>query len=241
MKKRLINGLLTTTIAFAVMPAQSEIVPGTSVSVHFESTHIVGSGRTLNMHRVPVRNVNTGETTYYDASFDFTFSQEEGFIFEQMSSVVISPPLMISITSLVVGVYRDVEGYCFELESPIAFTDNRSLYLFKAVTGISGCEKSSNQTLTAQITSGPAVGHPEIGHRSIVKELPDTYVYGIIADAQGYSGAQINSSWDSNAIIGLRQTGGNLTVARFTNNSISSHEDVKIPVKTVILEKVELE
>ena len=239
MKKRLINGLLATTIAFAVTPAQSETIPGTSVSVHFESTHIVGSGRTLNMHRVPVRDVNTGETTYYDVSFDFTFSPEKGFIFEQMSSVAISPPLF-SITSLVVGIYRDVEGYCFELESPIAFTDNRSLYLFKAVTGISGCRKSSSQTLTAQITSGPAVGHPGIEHRSIVKDLPDTYVYGIIADGQA-SSSKINRSWDPNYIIGLRQTGGNLTVARFTTFIAGSDKDVKTPVQTVILEKVELE
>jgi hypothetical protein len=38
--------------------------------------------------------------------------------------------------------------------------------------------------------------------------------------------------------LGLRQIGGNLTVARFTNNE---EKDSNIPVKTVILEKVELE
>jgi len=244
MKKLFFNGLLATTIAFAATPAQSEIIPGTTVSVHFESTHIVGSGRSLNMHRVPVMDVNTGQTTYFDVSFDFTLNPEKGLIFEQMSSVAISPPLMISTTSLVVGVYRDVKGYCFELESPTFLSDSRSLYLFKAVKeSISGCQHNSNHTLTAQVISGAAVDHPGIGHRPIVKNLPDSYIYGIVSDKQDNPFSNINHYWKSGVIFGLMQLGNSLIVDRFTDgqDSQGNWNDFSIPVKTAILEKVEME
>ncbi|TGO02801.1 hypothetical protein PN36_18960 [Candidatus Thiomargarita nelsonii] len=147
-KKLFFNGLLATTIAFAATPAQSEIIPGTTMSVHFESTHIVGTGRSLNMHRVPVLDVNTGKTTYFDVSFDFTLNPEKGLIFEQISSVAISPPL-ISTTNLVVGRYRDGKGYCYDLESPTFLSESRSLYIFKAVNpSITGCSDSGNHVLT---------------------------------------------------------------------------------------------
>jgi hypothetical protein len=155
-----------------------------------------------------------------------------------MSSVAISPPLF-SITSLVAGRYHDGQGYCYDLESPTFLTDSRSLYVFKAATGIKGCEEYN--TFTAQIISGPAVGHPGIGHRSIVKDIQYTYVYGIIADGQKKCCSddnKISGDWDSNEIVGLMQAGGNLTVALFTN---SEGKDSNIPVKIVILEKVELE
>jgi len=238
MKKLMFNGLLATTIAFAATPAQSEIIPGTTVSVHFESTHIVGSGRSLNMHRVPVIDVNTGQTTYYDVSFDFTLNPEKGLIFEQMSSVAISPPL-ISTTNLVSGRYQDGKGYCYDLETPTFFSDSRSLYIFKAV----GCTESENFSFTAQIISGPAVEHPGIGHRPIVAHLPDTYVYGIIATRPAHGAALIGYNWEAKEIIGLMQTGDNLTVALFTDgqDSDDNWNDFSIPVETVILEKMELE
>jgi len=41
-------------------PAVSEVVPGTNLNVDFHSGHVIGSGRNINMLRVPVTDINTG-------------------------------------------------------------------------------------------------------------------------------------------------------------------------------------
>jgi len=242
MNKLLFNGFLATTLSFSVMPAQSEI-PGSSPCVHFESTLSVGAGHTVNMHNVPVKDVN-GDTTYYDLSFGFTFSPENGVSFETISSPIISPPV-ISATSLVAGRYKDTKGYCYELAGPTFFSETRSLYHFKVVVDTNnGCPIPRNHgyNLTAQLISGTAVGHPIIGHRAIVEHLQNTYIYGIIADAQNSNYPSIDKNWKSNEIIGLMRSSNGLIIARFTDDKDSkgNWKDSKFPVKMVILESFAL-
>ncbi|BCX82267.1 hypothetical protein MIT9_P1853 [Methylomarinovum caldicuralii] len=219
-------------LAAVATPAVSEVVPGTDLSVHFESGQIIGSGRHINMLRVPVINVKTGQTTFYDAAFKFTFVPGAGFEFEQISSAILSPPL--AVTNLVTGLYKTTDNQCFELKGPTQI-GARSLYTLTPQSSIPGC---FGGRLTAQIVSGAASGHPDIGAREIVPFLSDQYVYGVISN-RGF-GQDISINWEENELIGLRQSGDNLIIGLFSEGTDNEGkpQDFKDPVETAILTRV---
>ncbi len=238
MNKKQIFGLLGLMASSAIVPAIAEVIPGTTLSVHFESGQVVGSGRHLNMTQIPVINIDTGERTLYDAAFKFTFDPGEGFIFEQITSVAISPP--VSVANIVPGVYKSQSGRCFLLEGPSQLNANRSMYTLRGAVQneVTNCPTNGGG-FTAQIISGAATNHPDIGDRDIVSNLQDTYVYGVIANAQTVN-LEINGNWDQNELIGIRQSGDQLIVGLFSdgvdNNDVPN--DFKDPRETVILTKV---
>jgi hypothetical protein len=231
--KAIISALSVGLACFLPAGLSAEVIPGTNLSVHFESGNVVGSGRNINMHRVPVVDVNTGQTTLFDVAFRFTFNPADGFIFEQISSVTPSPP--VPVTNITPGGYRTQQGVCYLLEGPSIIDANRSLYTIRGVgRDFSVNCNGSGERFTASIVSGPAIGHPDIGNREIVSSLMDNYVYGIISGGGGLSPAIINIGWEQNELIGLRQSGDQLIIGLFSDNGA----DFKDPVETAILTKV---
>jgi len=189
----ILSGLMTTSL---LTTASAELVSGTGLSVNFESANIVGSGRSINVHRVPVTDVNSGVTTFYDASFKFTFSNDSDLRFEQTSSASISPPL--SASNLIPGKYLGVNSstITYELSEPSVLSDGR---LFYTLTG--------NEGFTAQIVSGDASNHPDIGSRAIVSQLSPTYTYGIVTSATGCCTSSFignGDKWRVNYLMGVR-------------------------------------
>ncbi|HHJ39016.1 MAG: hypothetical protein AXA67_11075 [Methylothermaceae bacteria B42] len=238
MKKLLmIPGMLLVVYG---LPAHAEVIPGTDFSVHFESGQIIGSGRNLNMLRVPVTNVKTGKTRLYDAAFKFTFSEGRGFEFEQISSVALTPPL--AVTNLVTDIYRTVNGFCFKLAGPTQI-GSRVLFTLTPDASIQGCHSVGvNGELTAQIVSGPASGHPDIGEREIVPFLSDQFVYGVISNSGSVqnNSFDINTNWEENELIGLRQSGDKLILGLFSEgkDNQGKPQDFKDPVETAILTRI---
>jgi len=210
-------GLVTTSVFNSV---SAEVISGTNLSVNFESGHIIGSGRNINMNRVPVVNIDTGETVFYDASFKFTFSPSSGLIFEQISSAAISPPL--SSSNLIPGVYQgDVGAAEYTLSEPSLLSDGRLLYTLRRSNTTGG--------FNAQIVTGSTENHPDIGAREIVANLSPTYTYGVIASAassgDGNSSFRpFNEKWLENQLIGIRQTGDTLSVILFSEGVDSDNE-----------------
>lgn len=237
MKTRAIISTLSMGLA-CILPIglSAEVIPGTNLSVHFESGNVVGSGRNINMHRVPVVDVNTGQTTLFDVVFRFTFNPADGFIFEQISSVTPSPP--VPVTNITSGLYKSQGGICYLLEGPSMIDANRSLYTIRGVDRNFSANCGGLDRFTASIASGPAVGHPDIGNREVVSSLVDNYVYGFISDNTdgGATGgfSPINRNWQQNELIGLRQSGDQLIIGLFSENGA----DFKDPVETAILTKV---
>lgn len=92
-------------ICFQPTSLSAEVVPGTDFSIDFHAGHVVGAGRNINMIRVPVTDVNTGQTTLWDATFKFSFIPNQGFVFEEISSV--SPSQPGSITDVVPGLLQN--------------------------------------------------------------------------------------------------------------------------------------
>ncbi|HEB78250.1 MAG TPA: hypothetical protein ENI90_06975 [Methylothermaceae bacterium] len=98
-------------------------------------------------------------------------------------------------------------------------------------------------SLTAQIVSGAATGHPDIGQREIASFLSDQYVYGVISHGGDplRNNADISRSWQENELIGLRQSGDKLIVGLFSEgvDNEGKPQDFKDPVETAILTRVE--
>jgi len=209
------------------MPAQSEIISGTNLSLHFESAHLIGSGRNININRVPVVDTTTGETTFFDVVFRFTLKEGE-LVFDKTSSLSISPPLSAAL--LIPGQYKDQAGYSYTLSEPSMLSESRSLYTLIGFDGFS-----------AQIVTGEPTGHPDIGQREIVTSLSASYIYGLITDKYNLSNGgnlrPTNEFWHENQLIGLRQNSETLSITLFSKGS----DDFSTPQEGAVLHRVEEE
>ena len=231
MNMKKLVGVVGMLMSSLFLSAKAEIIPGTKLSINFESANIVGSGRHLNMQRVPVINIDTGNITLYDASFKFTFLPEEGLIFEQITSASVSPPT--SIANITPGIYSADASACYILEGPTAVNSSRSIYTIRGYQGEAPCTRPIN-FFTAQIISGTASGHPDIGTRDIVPNLTDTYVYGFVASSASNCCGHITVNFNSNELIGVRQSGNQLIIGLFSEEG----NDFVDPRETAILTKI---
>lgn len=170
--------------------------------------------------------------------FKFTFDADRGLIFQEISSAAVSPPLL-STTNLIPGVYQGRGGYCYVLEEPTLLTNNHSLYIFKSHNE-GNCQNSGG--FSSQITSGLSVDNPEFGAREIVPNLKDSFVYGVISETTTSRNPTINSNWQGNELIGLRQAGNDLVVGLFSDGVDNNGNivDFKEPRGTIVLKKLEL-
>ncbi|ABA58235.1 hypothetical protein Noc_1763 [Nitrosococcus oceani ATCC 19707] len=211
---------------------RAEVVTGSEKSVSFEAATITGSGRRVNIHRVPITDVFTGKTNYYDlvleykpkgrknqwetpGDFKFRIAEWRKFQFPN-----------IPVTQIVPGRYQSQSrsSCTYLLEGPTLIQD-RWLYTLKA----------ENYGFSAQIISGPATGHPDLGERDIADFLPTTYVWGMVITEMGnYCGA-ITHQWDHGNIVGLRRNGNNLSVGLFS----SGEDDFTTPLASENLTLIE--
>lgn len=219
-----------TSICLLAATASAEVIPGKDLSIDFHAGHVVGAGRNINMIRIPVTDINTGQTTLWDATFKFTFVPSQGFVFEEISSA--SPSQPGSIADITPGLYKTQSNICYLLEGPALLDASRSLYTLRGATE-TGCNPNDD-AFTAQITSGAASGHPDIGSRDIVPSLTDNWVYGFIAGKGVFGGQPINPNWQQNELIGVRQSGEQLIIGLFSEEGA----DFKDPKETAILTRV---
>jgi hypothetical protein len=227
--KAIISALSVGLACFLPAGLSAEVIPGTDFSIDFHAGHVVGAGRNINMLRVPVTDINTGQTTLWDATFKFSFIPSQGFVFEEISSV--SPSQPGSITDIVPGLYRTQQGRCLLLEGPTLLDGSRSLYTIRGVQE-EGCGSQDN--FSAQIVSGIASGHPDIGERDIVINLSDDWTYGFMADRASNSSGSTLQSFSQNHLVGIRQSGEQLILGRFSDGGA----DFKDPVQTLILTRL---
>ncbi|PTN08441.1 hypothetical protein [Nitrosomonas aestuarii] len=227
--KAIISILSLGLACFLPTSLSAEVIPGTDLSIDFHAGHVVGAGRNINMIRVPVTDINTGQTTLWDATFKFSFIPSQGFVFEEISSA--SPSQPGSIADIVPGLYRTQQGKCLLLEGPTLLNGSRSLYTIRGVQE-AGC--GTPDSFSAQIISGVANGHPDIGERDIVASLTDNWIYGFMADRASNSSGSKLQPFFQNHLIGIRQSGEQLILGRFSDGGA----DLKDPVQTLILTRL---
>lgn len=207
--------------------ATAEVIPGTQSEIELESAHLVGSGRLINLFRVPITNINTGATNYYDMTLQFAVTPAGAFVFNTVSLQGIARPS--GLNALIPGKYVDQSNNEYSLEGPSLVLNNRSTFTLRRL----------RYAFSAQIITGPAAGHPDIGGREIVPFLPNTYIYGKILDGStGFN--HIDRDWNANELIGLRQQGNQLVLSLFSQgpDQEGSSTDFAEPLVSVLLSRV---
>lgn len=230
MNQKYVLSVLTLALAGTIsMDVQAETVPGTNLSVNFQSAHIVGAGRNINVLRVPVTDLTTGQTTHFDASFRFTFRPNEGFLFETMTAALSAP---VSTNNIRSGLYQETLGSrCYRVDGPSLISDGRSFFSIRGLTStISGCNPSA---FSSQFVTGPAVGHPDIGLRDVAPNLNESWAYGVVGGTMT-STTTTFSDWPANGLVGIRQNGDQLTISLFDLNGGDTIEPQRSSILTRI-------
>ena len=203
MKKSLIIiSTLSSLIWFSTSSA--ETVPGTGLNVHLESANIVGSGRSINIHRLPIVNDSNGTTTVYDVSLRLTLDGTGNVVFENFSQI--TSPSVNNVENFIAGTYKDSEGGTYVLSGPAVLDNGR--------TGWALTLTDEGKIYNASWITGSPADHPSIGSRSITPELSTGFSYGV----QGSSDRSgIRGEWIEGNVIGAQQIGDSLILSRFTS------------------------
>ena len=202
-KKTLISTLACSTL-FATSYVSAETVPGSDFNVHFEASNIVGSGRSINIHRVPVVIDSTGETLFFDASFKLSLDSNKKLIFDSFTQI--TSPSINSVDNFVAGTYQDTVGNKYILSGPSVVGNGRAGWALSA-TGEGG-------SFSASWVTGAAIGHPAIGNREITNELASGFAYGV-QGVNNSGGGSLQNNWREGLLIGAQQTGDTIVLSRF--------------------------
>jgi hypothetical protein len=228
MRKQLLTFMMSVAASVWMTIATAEVIPGTQSEIELESAHLVGSGRLINLFRVPITNINTGATNYYDMTLQFAVTPAGAFMFNTVSLQRIARPS--GLNALIPGRYVDQSNYEYSLEGPSLVLNNRSTFTLRRL----------RYAFSAQIITGPAAGHPDIGGREIVPFLPNTYIYGKILDGSAISTPVVDRDWNANELIGLRQQGNQLVLSLFSQgpDQEGTSTDFAEPLVSVLLSRV---
>ena len=184
----------------------AETVPGSDFNVHFEASNIVGSGRSINIHRVPVVIDSTGETLFFDASFKLSLDSNKQLIFDSFTQI--TSPSINNVDNFISGAYQDTVGNKYILSGPSIVGNGRASW------ALSSTEVTVGGNFTNSWVTGAASEHPSIGNRAIAAELLAGFAYGVQGTNNNDS-LDIRGGWTTGGLIGAQQVGGTLVLSRF--------------------------
>jgi len=199
LKKTIYGMTILTAISGSIASAES--VPGTDFNVHFESSNIVGTGRSINMHRVPVVSESTGKTTYYDVSFKLSFDANNQLVFDGFSQT--GSAAITASSNFIPGFYVSSGGTSVYEVAQGAEIQGRMLWSIVSTNG---------DTFNATWATGSAAENPLIKNESILTSLAEGLSYGILGSER------FNFPWSTGDIISASQTGNNLTITSHDSN-----------------------
>ncbi|MGB7306271.1 MAG: hypothetical protein WBD13_18495 [Burkholderiaceae bacterium] len=129
------KNLIIAIGAFAIASASvAEILPGTDLEVFTESAAIAGTGRTVALRRLPVRNAVTGELNWYDVTFQLSADANGQLRFDAISQIEVSPPVL-STSSFRSGFWQEATGSVYKVSGPAVGTNGYEVYTLRKHTG----------------------------------------------------------------------------------------------------------
>ena len=175
---KMINIFALLLISALSSVAHAETVSGTDLNVHLESANIVGTGLTVDMHRVPVVSNSTGATAYYDVSYKLTTDSKGNLTFANFTQT--SSSTLNSAENFIPGTYVDQSGNKYRVSGGGIINNRTTWNMTSLTTGI---------ILTANWATGAASGNPIIdpdGTRSSLTKLLLGQSYGYISISGSY-------------------------------------------------------
>ena len=142
-----------------------------------------------------------------------------------------------TIENIIPGVYQTQNGFCYLVEGPTPSAD-RFVYTFRGYNSFTGCNSGIDK-FTALITTGSASDHPDIGDREVVPSLQASYIYGFVTGGGSFDiVTPIDSSWNQNELLGVRQSGDQLIIGLFSDGLPGNIIDFTTPLETALLTKI---
>jgi hypothetical protein len=195
----------TALVLFTSMAALAETVPGTDADVHFESANIVGTGRSINIHRVPVYRPGSTTPSYFDASFKLSMDSNGNLIFDSFQQV--SSASFNSNENFIPGNYADSSGHKFTVSGG-GISNGRLLW------NIAG---GKDNAFDVSWSTGSAIGNIFIGSLPIAAKLPEGQGYGVVGNS--FLGPGAGYDFGRGSIIGISQVGKTLILTNYRNDN----------------------
>lgn len=168
-------------------------------SISFDSAHIVGTQQNIIAHRVPVKNLETGQVVLYDVTTEYMVAEDGSIAVKNVSSTKsISQPN--SADNFIPGTYSDVNQVCYIVTAAGTTVDGRS-------TGTVRSESKSVE-FSASWISGPVEGHP------IISALPEAEQF-LDGPNYGTAGQTNLPSFCIGGVIGAIQSGAGITITAY--------------------------
>lgn len=190
--------ILPVLALMAAQPVLAEVVPGTTADIHFESANIVGTGRSINIHRVPVYADGSKTPVYFDASFKLSLDAKGNLVFDGFTKVAAAD--LNNNANFIPGKYKDQAGHEFTVSGG-GVSGGRVMW---SITG------TKEFAFDVSWVTGAPIGNPLIATLAATPKLIEGQSYGI-----GGAGTQQLFNYHGSAlIIGVSQSGKSIT---FTN------------------------
>lgn len=197
---RFITALLfTPALTFYHASVKAEIIPETNLSINLETANLIGSGRHLNIHRVPLTNVETDETVLYDLTLEVDLNAEGALVTNIVAS---EPSLVLDGGNLFIpGVYESGDGKRYVVSGGSQLSDNRFAWNIAN-------EPGQDFTFNASWVTGSPAGHTLIGSLPLAPELPEGPSYGIV-------GSESFNEWTEGGLMSAIQIGDSITLSAY--------------------------
>lgn len=140
-------------IAFSsLVGAQTQTAPGANLQISLQNAQVVAAGKDLNMFRIPVKDITTGATTFFDAAFEFGVMDDGSVGFKRITTASISESSLRQGDNFVTGTYTDASGNRYGLTSTFG-ASGRLQYHLRAL--------DAGKTFSASWFTGPIAGNPQ--------------------------------------------------------------------------------
>jgi len=173
-----------------------------------QSANVSGSGNTLNVTRVPVRD-STGKVTYKDIELSFDVSNTGVVTLGPGSPVVTTSP-SLNVAAFRAGIYKDSLKRHVQVSGPSVLAGGRTGWT------ISWIDPTAGNHFNATWATGAVTGHPNETTLKAYGITTTAYSWGVI----GSNNHVFLSGWYPSYVFGAAQTGDTLTLHYFESDTV---------------------
>ncbi len=205
--------LLSVGTAFG--QAEPISLNGNVFNIDMQQAYIQGSGKAINVYKLPVTNVTTGQVQYYDLTLSFGLQADGSLGLAPLSAVRQTIPQVLQSQNFKTGQYKGADGTVFELTGPV-LEGGRNKYTLNSLT--------AGKSYTATVYTGLAKGNPAVDSRD-QDSFQDGPAYGITHYNPSRLGFGVGYAYDlgyyvslsvisENKLLFQRTAGGGFTLEK---------------------------
>ena len=171
-----------------------------------QSANVSGSGNTLNVTRVPVRD-STGKITYKDIELSFDVSNT-GVVTLGAGSPVVTTSPSLNVAAFRAGIYKDSLNRHVQVSGPSVLAGGRTGWTMNWI------DPGAGAYFNATWATGAVTGHPNGTTLTAFGITTTTYSWGVIGSNNGFL-----ANWFAAYVFGAAQLGDVLTLHYFHNDT----------------------